>query len=663
MGTRVALDIGRRVPFAGGAAFEGTGAYESLAGRAHFSVDPRDPYARGITDLEHAAANERGLVEFVAELCILKPADPRRWNRRLLFEFCNRGNKRALQYFNDAPSSNTLTGRHDAGNGFLMRRGYAVVWAGWQGDLLSGDGRLCLEVPVARADGRPITGRVRTEFITTEPGVVCAPLSSDVALRSYPAASTNTADAVFTRRQYATSARISIPSHAWRYAKLERAGTQSALVPSDTHIYLREGFEPSWIYELIYPAKDPLVLGLGYLVARDLVSMLRYAGRDDASAPNPLGEGGAAVEKAYCWGRSQPARLIRDFVYRGFNADAAGRRVFDAVFPHVAGAGRMWLNHRWAQPARLPGLQHEDHYCYSDRFPFAYGRTTDHLTGQTDAILQRPETDPLVLHTFSSTEYWQRHESLVHGETRGRDLDPPDTVRCYFWAGSQHLADPLVEAPVRGVGQQLQNAVYTSPLFRALLDHLDRWATHGTPPPTNRMPRRADGTLVTAEEWEKTFPCIPGVVVPPSPNRLPLYDYGPDAERGHLAKDPPEPVPGGEEYPIFVPAVDADGNEIAGIRMPGVQVPRGTYTGWNIRTQGQSPGVLAELAGSSIPFPKTRAEREATGDPRPSFEERYGDQGAFLRATADAARRLVGEGFLLEEDYERVMRAAESRRP
>lgn len=290
MGTRVRLEIVRRTPFADGTAFEGTGPYECLVGHAHFRIDPSAPSSRGIVDLDKAPRDAGGMVDFTSDLYILKPVDLERGNRRLLFEFSNRGNKRALQFFNDSPHANAPITVRDAGNGFLMRRGYAIVWAGWQGDILPGDGRLCLQTPVAAENGRPITGRVRTEFLASERGMYCFPLSGDVAIRSYPAASTDPRDAVFTRRQYATSRRIPIPPDAWLYARLERGPKQqSALVPSDTHVYLADGFEPGWIYELVYPARDPLVLGLGYLVARDLVSLLKFEDEDDAGTAPPSG--------------------------------------------------------------------------------------------------------------------------------------------------------------------------------------------------------------------------------------------------------------------------------------------------------------------------------------------------------------------------------------
>ena len=193
-----------------------------------------------------------------------------------------------------------------------------------------------------------------------------------------------------------------------------------AVIPSDTHIHIRAGFEPGWIYELIYSARDPLVLGLGHVAVRDFVSFLRYS--DDGAAVV------GAIEKAYAWGRSQTGRCLRDFVYRGFNADADGRKVFDGVLPHVAGAGRMWLNHRFANADVSGGQQYEDHFNPADTFPFSYAETTDQLTGRRDAILKRPETDPLVIHTQTATEYWQRRGSFAHTDTRGNDLAQPGGV-------------------------------------------------------------------------------------------------------------------------------------------------------------------------------------------------------------------------------------------
>jgi hypothetical protein len=660
MTNTVEIRIAQRGPFADGHAFGDAGAYERLVGRAHFSVDPEAAAQSGIVDLDKAPRNAEGLVVFTADLIILKPLDMSLGNRRLFYGYGNRGNMRELQFFNDAPASNDPITLADAGNGFLMRRGYAIVWAAWEGDLLPGDGRMILDVPVARDGDRPITGLVRSEYIANGFGITTFPLSGKASTRSYPSNSQDSRDATLTRRRYANSKRIPVASEDWRFARVEGGqgldaqGIETAVVPSDTNIHMAKGFEPGWIYELVYTAKDPRVHGLGHVVVRDLVSFLRYETRDSAGNANPLG---GNIEKAYCWGRSQTGRCIRDFLYSGNNADAAGRKVFDGVLPHVSGGGLMWMNHRFSSVVSPAGQQYEDHWNCADRFPFSYAESTDHLTGKTDAILKRPDTDPLVLHTQTATEYWQRRGSLVHTDTQGKDLTQPDNVRVYMWASSQHFADPNKKSPATGGCQNYTNVVQTSMLFRAMLDALDAWVSDGTPPPDSRIPLGSDATLVPYAHWREMFPSIPGGAIPHAANSLPLLDFGTGFDSGILDKEPPDIIDA-EGYAILVPAVDADGNDLAGVRAPMVQAPLGTYTGWNLRSRGHGHGAMYMFDGSYIPFADTAEEREVTGDPRASNVERYEDTGAYVRAIEKAARTLVEQRLMLEEDVQRCVAAA-----
>jgi hypothetical protein len=660
MTNAITLTITDRRPFANGMVFGAVGAYERLTGRAHFAVDPRAPANAWVVDLDKAPCDAHGMVHFAADIMLLAPVDPARGNRRVFYDYGNRGHKRLLQFFNDAQHSNDPITPAHAGNGFLFRRGYTVAWCAWEGDLVPGDGRAILDVPIVTDGDKPITGKVRVEYIVDQPGITTLPLSSKAAAQSYPTVSRDTREASLTRRRYPYDPREPVSPDAWSFARIEggRGGetgeTERALIQSDTHIHIPTGFETGWIYELVYTAKDPKVHGLGHIAVRDFVSFLKYGVEDAAGRPNPARN----IEKAYAWGRSQTGRALRDFVYRGCNADAAGRRVFDGILPHVAGAGRKWLNHRFAGPIVSGGQYYEDHFNPADTFPFSYAASTDHLTGKHDAILKRPETDPLVIHTQTGTEYWARRGSLVHTDTQGNDLKQPDTVRVFCWSSSQHFADPQHKPPARGPCQQnFSNIVSTSMFFRAMIDAMDRWATDGTPPPASRIPTRADGTLVSYAEWARQFPTIPGTMKPHNTTELPLMDFGPRFEQGIIDKEPPDLVPG-KNYVIGVPAVDADGNDIPGVRAPMVAVPLGTYTGWNPRTRGYGHGAQYRFEGSYIPFPETPAERTETHDPRHAVLERYPNKTAYAAAITEAAKELVAQGLMLEEDVDRCATAA-----
>ncbi|MEZ5815957.1 MAG: alpha/beta hydrolase domain-containing protein [Hyphomicrobiaceae bacterium] len=658
MSSRIEIATIEKSAFADGVRFGDVGAYERIKARAHMAIDPGAPDLAGVTDLDKAPRDGNGLVRFATDLLILKPVDLDRGNRRIFFDWGNRGNIRCLQFFNDAPGSNDPRTAAHAGNGFLMRGGYTVVMAGWQADLLPGDNRFLLDVPVATNGGQPITGKVRVEYIATAKGQTTFPLSSRASTRSHPAVSLDTTKAQLTRRRYAGDERKPVPPDQWMFARVEggagldNQGGETAIIPSNVHIHMPSGFEPGWIYELVYEGRDPLVLGLGHVAVRNVVAFLKSGRADDAGNANPLPGG---MQKAYGWGRSQTGRCIRDFIYRGFNVDPAGGKIFDGLLPHVSGGGKMWMNHRFANVIVSAGQQHEDHENPADTFPFAYATSTDHLTGRSDAICKRPETDPLIMHTQTATEYWQRRGSLVHTDTQGNDLALPDNVRAYMWASSQHFADPLLKTPGRGICQNVQNVVWTSMLFRAVLDAMDQWASKGTLPPESRVPRRTDGTLVDIDGWREKFPGIPGVATPREPNTLERLDFGPEAEQGILC-EPPRRT--GEHYAVLVPATDADGNDVAGVRAPMVQVPLATYTGWNMRARGQGHGALHEFSGSTIPFATSAEERAVTRDPRPSIAERYGDVATYQRLIGEAARRLVSDRLMLEEDVERCIRAA-----
>lgn len=617
--------------FADGAVFGDTGAYEFVSGRARVHVAPDSVPAGSVDDLDLAPRDEAGLIVCTTDFAILKPVDQSRGNRRILFDYPNRGSKRALQFFNDAPFTHRPQTLAHAGNGYLMRRGYTVVWIAWQGDLVEGDGRLLLDLPVAHAPSGPVTGRVRSEFIVDEAGVRVMPLSGRVSVRSHPAASLDKTDIVFTRQRTPDSVPVAIAPEEWAFAREETGlgidfrTPEHAVFASPTHIRLEKGFEPGWIYRLHYTARDPLVLGLGQVVVRDLVDFFKRNTTDELGTPSPLA---GMIDKAYAWGRSQTGRAIRDFIYRGFN-ECDGRTVFDGVIVNASGAGRIDSS-RFANLNAAGSQQYEEHDSASDAFPFAYAPTVNPNTGAVDSILKRPGSDPLVIHINSSSEYWQRRASLVHTDAFGDDLPDLDRVRLYHWASSPHSSDPNARQPLRGRYDNLTNIVQVSFLFRALLDALDHWATSGCSPPDSDVPRRRDGTLVSYAEWRAGFPAIPGVNLPGDMNHHP-------------------------SLPTFVPAVDRDGNEIAGVVPPMVAAPLGTYTGWNTRSPGYGDGAMHSFYGSFIPFPVTPAEAASRGDSRRAVRDRYETAEAYIAAVGACGQALVARGLMLEEDLDLII--------
>jgi hypothetical protein len=287
-------------------------------------------------------------------------------------------------------------------------------------------------------------------------------------------------------------------------------------------------------------------------------------------------------------------------------------------------------------------------------FPHAYNIIKDAQTGRRDGILKRPKTDPLVFHTQTSTEYWQKRGCLAHTDGKGNDLMMPDNVRVYVIASAQHNS-PFGSEPAKDDSQFLVNPLPAGDILRALIVALDEWASKGIAPPPSRYPTVKDGTLIAPSK--KGFPKIPGVRYQALHNRQLFLDYGAEILRGKMTIHPPKPI-GNGAYKILVPKVDKDGNDIPGIRLPAIQVPIGTYTGWNLRPHGLAEGDLAGLLGSFIPFAKTKAERRQTGDPRLSLEERYKDQHDYVRQISRAARRLIVERILLQEDAERIIAEA-----
>jgi hypothetical protein len=654
---RLRIEI-RHEPFAGGKAFGDTGPYERLLGKVHFAIDPAEKELPGVCDLELAPRNGDGMVEFAATLDIVKPIDMGRGNRRLLYEFSNRGGRSAITGFNYGRGTSMANSEY-AGDGFLMRQGYTVVWSGWQGDLIDQGSNVVAYLPYALQDGAHLRGKVRQEYIVNAPGVLSVSVgaSGEGADNVQPYPVRDRAGATLTMRERERDPRTPVPATQWELARATLKDGAPVLTPSAVDLYVKGGFKPGWIYEFIYETEGSRVMGLGFLGVRDLISWLRFETEDAAGIRNPLA---GFIDKVYGTGASLSGRVIRQYVYEGWNRDAQGRRLFDAVHTHT-GSGRLFHNTRFAQVGRYP-RQHEEHQYPAEYYPFNFTPVPDPFTGKVDYLWKRPQTDPLVIHTHTETDYWGRHVSLTHTDPRdASDLEPPQSVRMYHLAGVPHAARPLNEAG--WIGQLPPSSITAAPYRRAALMMLDEWVTLGKEPPATRVPKAADGTLVTATAALAPYAALPGIRLPADASRLPRYDYGPEFEtRGIMSTFPPDAA-AGREYPVRVPMVDNDGNCIAGVRYPDLAVPLGTYTGWALRQEGLVEGALIGNAGSFIPFARTRAQREATGDPRPSIEERYPSHAAYVQAVVKACEALVEERLMLQEDAERYVAAARERNP
>jgi hypothetical protein len=595
-------------------------------------------------------------IEFEADVCMLKPIDMTRGNGRLLYEVNNRGNKHAIRFFNDA--SLRKDGSHDnglefadsAGNGFLMREGYSVVWSGWQGDLLPGNDRMTIALPKLRGN---LCGLVRSEIIVEDDNVKCMPLSGNNFTRCYPVANLDDPKATVTVREHGRSERIKLPRSSWSFAQV---GVDGKPVPSNQHICIADGFRPGWLYEVVYTAQEPLPLGLGFIGVRELLDFLAHGERDAAGHVNPLADRGKHIDKVYAFGTSQCARFLREFVYRGLNQGKRGGGVINGLIAHVAGAGRVTLNYRFAQPGRHP-RQHQDQLYPSDEFPFAYPVSEDHITGKVDGILKRPDSDPFVIHTQGAAEYWERRGSLVHTDTRGRRLPDHERARVYLFSSAPHDPAPYDEHS-RSTLRYPRSTLRSTALLRALLVALDDWATNGVVPPESKVPEIETGTGGFAEDALANFPALPHVELPTEPNRAFLIDFGEQFDARIFAMEPPaEDL--SKEYPLVLARTDSDGLEIAGIRTPDVEVPIATYTGWNLRTNGRGAHDQAGIMGSEFPFALSDKERSAS-DPRASLEQRYASREEYIRLVTRAANQLVTERLLLQEDANRYIEIASS---
>lgn len=623
------LEITSRADVAGGKSFGAAGPYEKIAGKLTFEVDPKAARNRQIVDLDKAPRNARGMVEFAADVFILKPKDMQHANGAAVVEIPNRGGKAMLRFFNRGRTSPDPTSEEEMGDGFLLRQGFALVWIGWQFDVPDQPGLMRLIAPVATDNGKPIRGLVRADF-------VFANRVYDTSLghrgqKPYPAIDLNDERYTLTVRDSVLGERRAIPRDQWQFARL----VGDNLVSDANSIYLKGGFEPGKIYEVVYRAENPVVVGLGLAAVRDAIAFFKYE-KNDA----------LAVNRAIGFGISQSGRFLRHFLYEGFNADERDRKVFDAIDAHVAGGGRGSFNHRFAEASR-DASQFSTFFYPTDIFPFTDLEQQDPITGERDGLLTHAKGQPLpkIFYTFSSYEYWGRAAGLIHTTLDGKDAPLPDNVRIYFFAGGQH--GPAGFPPRTADTQNRTSPNDYTWAMRALIVALDGWAKSDAPPPPSRYPHIADGSLARPDAV--AFPKIPGINFTRAIHEAYRVDYGPQFKSQGVATLEPPRV--GKPFAMYVPQVDRDGIDLGGIRLPEVAAPLATYTGWNPRDpKTGAADQLVDFAGSFIPFAKTKAERERTGDPRLSIEERYGNREHYLEQVRQAARELIDGGYLRADD-------------
>jgi hypothetical protein len=647
--TRVQITT-KESPTFGGYSWPGVGQYEKLVGIAFGEVDPTNPQNAVIADIALAPRNIRGNVEYSFDFYILKPIDLSKGNHKVMYEPPNRGRKTyaSLARFSGGNDPGAVTDPVALADAFLMPRGYTMVGSGWDvsaglsgaglNTRIGGSGGPGTPLPVAKnPDGSTIVGP-SYEYIVTS-GNNPFPLN-------YPAA--NTADkvtAVLTHRIHLNDVPVVVPASGWTY---NAAGTTINLVP------------PGWvsqdIYEFTYTAKNPTVNGLGFAAVRDWNSWLRDATQDESMPPTPNPLAGD-IQRIFTEISSQPGRFLNDFRHLGFNQAENGKKVFDGLMQWIAAGDGINLNYRWSQPGRTE-RNRQDHLYAEGVFPFANVTTTDPFTGKTDSRLARCEathTCPVAAEIYSANEFWVKAGSLMTTTPNGTaDLPDSPFARNYLISSHQHGTG---NAASKGNCQQFQNPLDSAPIQRALFIALDQWLD-GTPPPATRVPRLADGTLVPPlPQAGMGFPSIPNVTYTGLKTTRYLFNYGPDYyTTGVPTINPPAITPPYEDnplngpiYPSFIPKTDSDGNDIAGVRLPDVTVPLATYTGWALRA-GPQANDGCESSGQYIPFARTKAERLAAGDPRPSVEERYPSYGEYRSAVMRAIDDLVKDRFMLCED-------------
>ncbi len=673
-------------PTFNGASFGSVGQYERINGTITGEVDPSDPHNKIIVDIENAKKNPDGMVGYSIDFQIIRPINLSKGNHRVVFELPNRGGASVLSTLNDSTSGNNTTTAGMPGNGFLMNEGFTIVEGAWDITAAQGGKSFGVTFPIAtNPNGSPITGPATEELVvdfTSTPSTL--PLT-------YPAASQNTSDAKLTVRENYGDAPISIPSPQlpglnWAYVNADTV--QLTLNGNPVNFGAAGTYSTKALYEFTYTATNPIVTGLGLAAVRDWATFLRNAKTDDNGVANPMA---GDVQKIYTYCSSQPCRTMQDFVLLGFNdadlpespmqhkwgdhlwwnvfwvRNPPHQKVFDGIMNWIGGADGEYLNYRFAQPTRT-SRQHIARWDPEFQFPFANQTTLDPFSHQIAGRLDSchlTDTCPFILEINSENEFYSKGGSLLLTDPSGHDLDLDLTpnVRYYLLSSLPHAAGSGL-----GICRQAQNPLRPNVALRAMLLNLDAWASHNIPPPPNEVPKVSNHTLVPSlPQSGMGFPKIPNVFYNGIMHTGDLFDWGPKFKDGIITKQPP--VLTGTPYTVLVPKTDADGNDIAGIRLPDVAVPLATYTGYGYRAvhAGQPVPIVdgCDASGQQIPFAPTAASRQSgganAGDPRLSLHERYpGGTSQYVSEVTAAATALQKRRLLLPADVQAYITAAQS---
>ena len=626
------FEVLRRSLFDGGRKYGTAGAYERIDALVRFAVDPTAPLNGGIADLEMAPRLSDGRVPFEADVILLRPVEASRGNGKLLASVVNRGRTALLPFSFPPPGYVPAPGdRIEAGDGFLLNRGWTVALCGWQWDVVRRPGSLGLGAPLAyEADGSPASTVVNVGFqpLTARASEYLGHWPAHPSYHeervhhAYPAMDLDDPKAELVERDGPLSEGRTVDRAAWRFARVDEVGNS---VRDARWIAKDGGFAAGTIYELRYRTAACPVTGTGLLAVRDAISFLRYGTGEEG---NPAAD---SITHAYTHGVSQTGRFLREFLHLGLNVDEAARQVCDGVFVQIAGARRGEFNFRGAQPSAQYGEGP------AQAPPYAYAPSS--LTPETLLDKQRIRGGvPKVVELNTANEYWRSEAMLVHADLeKGTDLPIPEDVRIWMLAGCQHgpgipfVSDRAPLNPEQRVANPLSMLNYT-PATRAALMNLDAWCSGGVAAPESLVPTFAAGTAVARSTVLERLGAIPGFAV--------------TNVEGPRAATP-------------VADVDQDGNEVTGIRLPEVAAPFATFAGWNARhAETGGEGQMADMSGSTVVFPLDVRSRKATGDPRRSLEERYASVEDYRGSIREAATKLANQRFLLAEDVDRIVETA-----